>query len=86
MCPEFERVERIVQQMVDGCEKVQRLETYEAKFAQLNAFCRKQPNREPEYRAKTSWSSGSDDLLLAMMNSFPQIFDHQSCLSKAWIT
>ena len=22
MCPEFERVERIVQQMVDGCEKV----------------------------------------------------------------
>ena len=22
MCPEFERVERIVQEMVDGCEKV----------------------------------------------------------------
>ena len=25
MCPEFERVERIVQQMVDGCEKVRHM-------------------------------------------------------------
>lgn len=25
MCPEFERVERIVQLMVDGCEKVRDL-------------------------------------------------------------
>lgn len=77
MCPEFERVERIVQKMVDKSEKVpsqKRTENAEV-ISMLIYFCSFFTLQQTNIRTwKQKCSSGSEGLRRVMTNNYRLIF------------
>lgn len=70
MCPEFERVERIVQNMVDGAEKVRRPVVMLVVRSISDCCARRRLHRTLKFQTKSTWSRGFEDRQLAMTSSF----------------
>lgn len=87
MCPDFERVERIVQKMVDKSEKVPTsrlaINVPQAYGYYLSFFTQ----RQIRYNIwKRRCSSGSEDRLPVMTNSFRPTFEHPTHSFRPRIT